>query len=149
MKDQTMQSLIIDNNMLVYLHDLLSFRENCESFYDLDVYETLNERNLTTVILGIRKTMFTTISFIVTIELLKASSMNSLMMILIMLMSSIFFGVLSIKCKKEINELVYQFQLKKAAQYALENYNYDEYVVFLDKYLSEQSTRLYMQQQGV
>jgi hypothetical protein len=149
MKDQTMKNLIVDNNMLVYLHDLLSYRENCESFYQLDVYETLNERHLTTVVLGLRKTTFTAISFFITIQILKSLTLNPILLLMVSLFVSIFYGIMVIASKKELKDLSYQFQLKKAAQFALENYCYDEYVVFLDKYLSEQSTRLYFQQQGI
>jgi hypothetical protein len=50
---------------------------------------------------------------------------------------------LIIAFKENVMDYVYQLKLKKASQYAMENFTYDEYVIFLDQYLSEISTANY------
>ena len=142
-----MSKLIVDNNMLAYLHDLLSLRVKNEQFYVLDVYEVLSEKGLTTLLLGLRKTFLivTTFFFILRGFQNFGPGSNNIILTGLMVLVSIIYGTLFLISKNEVSQLVYQFKLKKASIYALQTYNYESFVIFLDKYLSEQSTEKYYQ----
>lgn len=143
MKDFVMKELIIDNHMLAYLHDVLSLREKDDSFYQSELYHILSERTLTTFILGLRKSFWSLSSFFFVLFLLQSFHRSIYGLVWLALLISIVYATLFMICKTEIKDLIYQLRLKKAVQFALDNYNYQEYVIFLDNYLSEQSSRNY------
>lgn len=145
MKKSEMSKLIVDHVMLVYLHDLLSLREKDDFFYDRDVYHVLMEPHLATVILGFQKSILSTISFIALVSFIKMSylSLPLFWQIVSIVLILMHYGVTFFFFQRERKEVQYQFQLKKAAHFALEHFNYDEFVIFIDQYLSVKSSSVY------
>lgn len=145
MKLRKMSQLIVDHVMLVYLHDLLSLREKDNHFYNSDVYHVLSEPPLATVILGLRKSIMSIIGLIALIVFLKRSylSMSLIWQLVGLITFFLFYWVIIFLVVREIKEIRYQFQLKRAARYALDHFNYYEFVIFLDQYLSVKSSKVY------
>lgn len=152
MNDQKMKKLIKDQQALVFVHDILSIREKKEDFYDLNLIQSLYEHHALTIAKSLKRTFKVLLTFVIIIMILKNSSLLTYQLFTqyaIMGIISIFYGILLVSCKEEIYILGYQLSLKKACVYALEHYTYDEYVVFLDKYLSEKSTTDYLERQHI
>lgn len=145
MKDVKMKGLISDVNVLVYIHDLISLSEKVTDFKNTDIYKQLHERNLITIYKYLHRTRFTLAAFTIVILFLRNINISSnFLRYTIISIVSIIFGTIFIWCKEDIVQLKYQLKAKKAVQFALNNYSYDEYVLFLDSYLSEVSTKNYL-----
>ncbi|MDF2700283.1 MAG: hypothetical protein K0Q49_1841 [Haloplasmataceae bacterium] len=146
--DEKMKQLVTDYNILSYLHDLLSYSKKHEEFYTSETYIELHENDHITIFKYLKRMIITLVSFIFIICLIR-SYLNiipiSIMYILIIIVSLIY-GKLIVLSKNDIKDLSYQLKAKKAAQFALENYNYEQFLFFLDKYLSELSSKSYNNQ---
>ncbi len=145
MKDIEMKALISDFNVLIYIHDLISLSEKVADFKYTDTYKQLYESNLITIYKYLIRTRYTILAFSIIVMFLKYLNLSSVFLrYMIISFVSIIFGIIFIWCKEDIIQLKYQLKAKKAVQFALNNYSYDEYVLFLDSYLSEASTKNYL-----
>lgn len=146
MIQEKMKSLILDLNMLIYIHDIIYLRDSNKYFKYSSTYKELHESTILTSIKYLRILRYTLISFIISLMVLRKIEFSlPIVMYAVVLFVSIIFGILFVLSKKEIESLVYQIKAKKAVQYALANFNYEEYKFFLDNYLSEESTKNYYQ----
>ena len=150
MKRVKMSQLIVDHVMLVYLHDLLSLREKDEHFYQSDVYRVLTEPALVTVVLGLRKSMMLSFGLLSYIFFLKWAyrSMGWTWQWIGIGLFVLLYWVVFTFIRHEVKEMQYQFQLKRAAKYALEHFDYKEFVIFLDQYLSVKSSKVYFEEKA-
>jgi|SRR5690554_2380057 len=141
---EKMKSLIMDMNLLIYIHDVIFLRDSNEEFITTSTYKELYESSILTAFKYLRLTKITIISFIISLMILRKISFNSLtIMYGIIFLVSVIFGILFVLTKEEFKLLTYQLKAKKAVQYALAHFNYEEFMYFLDSYLSEQSTKNY------
>lgn len=144
MKYKKMKSLIPDMNVLIYIHDVIFLREKNQNFRFSNTYKELHECTMLTICKYLKQTRLTLFSFIIMILFLKNFHVQSLVLkYSIITIISIIYGVLFVWCKRDFKLLTYQLRAKKAVQYALQHYSYEEFVLFLDRYLSEESTRRY------
>ncbi len=142
MINKNMKSLIMDMNVLIYIYDIISIRENNEDFIYSNTYKELHENDFITMVKYLKRTRFIVLSFIAVIYFLKKIIFqSSIIQYGVISIISIIFGILFIKCNQEFKLLHYQLKAKKAVQYALVHYNYREFVFFIDNYLSEESTK--------
>ncbi len=140
-----MKSLIFDMNVLIYIHDIMFLKENSSEFKYSNTYKELHECNLLTVIKYLKDTLYTLASFIIILIILKNTVFSNLIISYgTILMISIAYGILFVRSFEDILVLKYQLKAKKAVQYALANFSYKEFVLFLDSYLSEVSTKNYL-----
>ena len=141
---EKMKSLIMDINLLVYIHDVIYLRDSNSRFNTTSTYKELHESSLMTIYKYLRLTRITLISFIITLIILRNIVFSSLtVMYGVFIFISIVFGILFVFAIEEFKSVIYQLKAKKAVQYALANFSYDEFKYFLDSYLSEQSTKNY------
>ncbi|QVK17313.1 hypothetical protein KHQ81_10660 [Mycoplasmatota bacterium] len=144
MKNEKMKSLIIDINLLIYIHDVVYLREKNHNFKDSNTYKELHEPNIFTIYKYLKQTRLTIFSFTIIILFMKRINFQSILNKYgLVSIISIIYGILYVWCKNDFKKLKYQLKAKKAVQYALASYNYEEFVLFLDRYLSEESTKSY------
>lgn len=144
MKNEKMKSLISDLNVLIYIHDVVYLRGKNQNFKYSNTYKELHESNILSTYKYLKQTRLTIFSFIIIILLMKEIYFQSMILKYgLISIVSIIYGVIFVWCKRDFKLLKYQLKAKKAVQYALVNYNYEEFVLFLDRYLSEESTKRY------
>jgi len=146
MKDLKLKKMIKDVNMLVALHDYLSIYDKKTSFKYSDTFDEIMENHLITGVKYLKSTVLIFLSFGMMIQALIKLNVHIMPFGVkwgIILVLSVIYGVLFVKCKDHFRDLCYQLRFKKACQYVFLNYSYEEYVLFLDKYLSECSTKNY------
>lgn len=143
MKDFELKALISDIDMLVVIYDFIFFKEKDKKFIDSKTYKEINESKFYTIIKYMLFPIIIIIGFLTTILLFKLSKAYNNMFVFnkfFLLIVSIIYGVLFVYSKDKIKDLFYQLKFKRAVQFAFKYYNYDQYVLFLDKYLSEVSS---------
>lgn len=146
MSNQKMKSLIMDMNLLIYIHDVLFLYENTNHFKLSSTYKELYENNIWTIYKYLKQTRFILFSFyVVILGLRKIDFSSELIKYSIISIIAVIFGILFVSTKTDFENLSYQLKAKKAVHYALSNYSYQQYLYFLDNYLSEASTKNYYQ----
>ncbi|NLG82673.1 MAG: hypothetical protein GX490_09200 [Bacilli bacterium] len=144
MKYAEMKALITDINVLLFIHDIMYLQEKEETFSSSNTYKELHEPNIITIIKYLKNVILVTLGFICILILIKhVTFSSSYIKYTTVLILSIIFGILFVRSKTDFVLLGYQLKAKKAVQFALANYNYQEFVIFLDCYLSEESTKNY------
>jgi len=144
MKYAEMKALITDINVLLFIHDIMYLQEKEETFSSSNTYKELHEPNIITIIKYLKNVILVTLGFICFLILIKhVTFSSSYIKYTTVLILSIIFGILFVRSKTDFVLLGYQLKAKKAVQFALANYNYQEFVIFLDCYLSEESTKNY------
>jgi len=144
MKYAEMKALITDIYVLMFIHDIMYLQENEASFRTSNTLKELYEPHIITIIKFLKNFILVLLGFICILILVKHVSFSIISIkYFTILILSIVFGILFVRCKTDIALLKYQLKTKKAVQFALANYSYQEFVIFLDLYLSEESTKNY------
>ena len=130
--------------MLVFIHDIIYSKEQDRAFIYSNTYKELHEEHHVTVFKYLKISILVGASFVVAVNFLKSVPNQARWFeMFFYLVISCIFGFLFLKCWGDFKELHYQIKAKKAVQFALQNYSYQQYVLFLDQYLSECSSASY------
>ena len=145
MVNKKMKSLITDLDLLIYIHDVIFLAENNKNFFLSKSYGELYENGFITAYRYLKWAGCILVSFILLLLSFKKLVISSLIFKYgAIIIISVIYGVMFVKARDDLKKLKYQLHAKKAVQYALANYNYQEYMFFLDSYLSEHSTKNYL-----
>ncbi len=145
MSNKKLKSLIFDRNVLIYIHDIMYLKAHHNEFKTSNTYKGITEHDIITIFRYLRQTRYTFFSFIITLLIMKRIQFNLYVIKYgTVLITSFIFGVLFVWCREDFKKLNYLLKAKKAVRYVLKNYNYQEYLYFLDNYLSEESTKKHL-----
>ncbi|HEY8365455.1 MAG TPA: hypothetical protein VIK84_07755 [Haloplasmataceae bacterium] len=150
MIDKKMKSMIIDIDLLIYIHDVIFLRDSSvDEFPYTKIYKEIYESDFITIIKYLKYACIKIIAFLLTIYVFRNGYYyTNTAKYLVMVIIAIIFGVLFVRVKDNLIYLSYQLRAKKAVQFALEHYHYPEFLYFLDNYMSEQSTKNYFKKKN-
>ncbi|ERJ12983.1 hypothetical protein [Haloplasma contractile] len=144
--DKKMKELINgDFNVITLIHSVLSVKERNKKFVESGAYREVFEPTIMTIMKRIWKLIMISMSFVLSLMLISMYShlMSNSFIILIAVLTLVFTYSFK-RIIDRLKELKFDLRLKKAIRFAFKHYSSKSFDILVDQYLSEYSSKGYM-----